>query len=67
MGAAMAAQGGRALSGVDLRKGPVVPRQIQAHSALSNTVSAPLEASAGQSRQLPVWDWNWFLSADFLS
>lgn len=31
MGVGVAAQGGRALSGIDLRKGPVVPRQIQAH------------------------------------
>lgn len=29
MGAGVAAQRGRALSGIDLRKGSVVPRQIQ--------------------------------------
>lgn len=61
----MAAQGGGALSGVDGRRGPVVLRQIQAHSALPSPVSTPQEASGGQSGQLPAWGGNWLLRADF--
>lgn len=65
MGAGVIAQRGRALSEIDLRKGPVVPRQILMHRHSQTLVSAPLEASGDKSRQLPIWDWKWFLSADF--
>lgn len=54
MGAGVVAQRGRALSEVDLRKGPVVPRQIRMHKHSQTLVSAPLEASGDKSRQLPV-------------
>lgn len=46
-GAGVAAQGGRALSGIDLRKGPVVPRQIQRTSSVgSGSRQRPEQAAA---------------------
>lgn len=52
MGAGVAAQGARALAGIDSRKGPVVPRQIQAHkhsvnrSIRSGSQQRPEQAAA---------------------
>lgn len=43
----MVAQGGRALSGIDLRKGQVVPRQIQMHKHEWQLLWKQAEARAG--------------------